>query len=409
MKRSLLLSTLLLGLYSSLTAAATQGPQIATSDASAFLRHQQRNSNLHDTIQALGLHEDEQLRKEAEAFFLRLAKNRAEHPKRVEKAYAALRDRTARAGKMDANAQKAYGLLNTHRGEEFSFMSAMDPAKDKALLAAYQIADSLHQESSSLETAKSLSKTTTADVHEAFDDSSTPLAPGMPSLGSLARLMRPLPKIGFGTAPFMRTVASSERGKQFIPTSEVELDRSFPQQNKYARALGAANLGALALDHTYKALTQQDVELALEEAEALAHANYTNGVMPEVTSYKEFMKTTAKIRKIVQIFGQGILPALTFLVAGNQKNFSPAMAIGNASGVIDSLFGIAQRYRTRRLIKAIKEVMPALKQHLIDNPPSAEERAANTRANRTREHINAMNAMSANPFMLDGLGGQAAL
>ncbi len=251
-------------------------------------------------------------------------------------------------------------------------------------MTIYQIIDSILTKDESLRASQSLSKKTPHEIAAGFSEDPSEQIPGMVSPQKLMRLARPLTKLGYGASAFAHEISTLAPVQKAFGTWPKT---AFPVQSKTAKALGTANLAALAGDTVHSLINTEYDSLTPEEAALLSYLNRREGVPQEITEHKKFMRTTAKARQIISVLGQAVLPFLTAL----SKNKEAAGYIGNTAGIADSALSMLQRYRTRKLIKTIKEVAPTIKHELEANPPTEQEKAAN----RQMGH--------ASDFMLDGL------
>jgi len=233
-------------------------------------------------------------------------------------------------------------------------------------LTLYQIIDALTQKDESLQAANALSGTTPHEIASGFTEEENMNQFGGIPPQKLMRAARPLSKVAYGVSPFLHELHQTALGKRVgakLPHS------TFTQQNAAAKTLGAANLAGFALDTVHGMINQKNDRLTPEEAALLSYLNRREGVPTDITEYKKFMKSTAKARQIINVLGQAAIPMLLSL----RSDKTPISFVGNAAGIADSALSILQRYRTRRLIKTIKEIAPTIQRELEHNPPTKNE------------------------------------
>jgi hypothetical protein len=256
--------------------------------------------------------------------------------------------------------------INTNR-------SRLSIAGSGAGMTAYQLIDSLIAQDEAVRIADSIDKKTPHEIMQGFThQSEVNQLGGFASPSKIARAIRPLSKIGWGTSSFAHELTK-------IPAIEKEWGKwrndVFPKQHPVTKVLGSANLAGLAADTVHSLIHRKNDSLSAKEATLLSYLNRREGVPSDITNYKNFIQWSTRARQLINILGQGAIP---FLIASLAKNNRTAAAyVANSAGIADSIISMIERQKKRNLMKKIKEIAPLIQKELAANPPTEQERNQN--------------------------------
>ncbi len=280
----------------------------------------------------------------------------------------------------NVGAQRARELMDVDK-QDSNFKNFVRREKGKVGLGAYALVDGFLQSNEATKLARGLKGKTPHEVAEGFKDMSVSMD-GVNSIETIMRYVRPVTKVAYGVMPFANSLSRNKHIRKLFPGEGVNEHVFTPPQNTTNKALGALNLAALGSSLIHNAATRHNGKLNEREAYLLSYLNRRYGTPTDITEYRKTIKKLAKTRFITQMLGQYAAPILLSLLMPNlnkkdsQTAFSPAMAVANTAGVIDSLLTMWQRHKTQKLIKDIKRIAPRIEEELVRNPPTAQEREA---------------------------------
>ena len=145
-----------------------------------------------------------------------------------------------------------------------------------------------------------------------------------------------------------------------------------------SKGLAGAHLGARSLNLLYHWLTSSANNLTPQEAEALAYHNRRNGAPDYLKAEQERIKKLARFRVALRVLGQGVVPMALLGIKtpeGEEQYTSPSLATANATGLVDSLLGMYDRYRSSKAMQKLREELPDMIEALEQAPPQQQELA----------------------------------
>ncbi|MDQ5940296.1 MAG: hypothetical protein QG632_22 [Candidatus Dependentiae bacterium] len=295
--------------------------------------------------------------------------------------HSAIANAELRSGaKENVGAQRARKLMDVDK-QDSNFKNFVRREKGKVGLGAYALGDSFLQSYEATKLARSLKGKTPHEVEDGFKDMGQSID-GVNSLETVMRYVRPVTKVAYGVMPFANTLSRNKYVRKLFPGEGINEHVFTPPQNTANKALGALNLAALGSNLIHNVATRHNAKLNGREAYLLSYLNRRYGTPTDIIEYRKTIKKLAKTRFITQMLGQYAAPVLLSLLMPNLNKkdsktaFSPAMAVANTAGILDSLLGMWQRHKTQKLIKSIKKVTPLIEEELLRNPPTLLEREA---------------------------------